>query len=420
MRRAHRSWLPIAAAALAVLVAFPASAGTADAATTRWTAKCDVRVRTAPWTSSKSLKVIDKDAVVTAVATVTGGWYRADCPGSVSGRGWLKITAINGRSTSSLFGRSYVYAAAKLFKTTTTTSTAATTTYLTNCDTRLRTKAWTGSSTRAIIDTNTPVTVAGKVTGGYWKADCKTSVSGNTWYKVTAVDGKSVASLYGVSAVYAASGLFRVASTTGHREGIDVSHWQGWIDWAKVKAAGKTFVFAKATEGIGFKDDRYERNKAGAMGQGLKFGAYHFARPGSNDPVREADWFVDNIGQQRGMLLPVLDIEVTGGLGPTALTSWVKAWLQRVDARLGAKAMIYTSPSFWREHLNNSRWFADNGYAMLWVAHWGTSSPSVPADNWGGRSWTFWQYSSSGTVPGISGRVDLNRYRFSSFDAVTY
>jgi GH25 family lysozyme M1 (1,4-beta-N-acetylmuramidase) len=82
--------------------------------------------------------------------------------------------------------------------------------------------------------------------------------------------------------------------------------------------------------------------------------------------------------------------------------------------------MIYMSPSFWRSNLNDSRWFADNGYAILWVAHWGVTSPSIPGSNWGGRSWTFWQYTSSGTVPGIAGRVDLNRYRFASFDAVTY
>ena len=79
----------------------------------------------------------------------------------------------------------------------------------------------------------------------------------------------------------------------------------------------------------------------------------------------------------------MLDLEVTGGLGPTALTNWTKAWLQRVDERIGAKAIIYTSPSFWRSDLNNSRWFADNGYAILWVAHWGVSSPSVPAEQLG-------------------------------------
>ena len=73
---------------------------------------------------------------------------------------------------------------------------------------------------------------------------------------------------------------------SGYREGIDVSHWQGNIDWVQVKGAGKSFAIVKATEGIGYKDDKYDRNKAGAMGNGLKFGAYHFARPRTTPSAR--------------------------------------------------------------------------------------------------------------------------------------
>lgn len=411
-----RSLLPFAVAALTVTILLPGFAQTADAASSNWAAVCPVNVRTSPKTTATIKKTLDVGTVVTATGTVSGGSWSTSCPTSQKGSSWLKIVAIGGKSTTSLFGLSAVYAATGLFKVSTTT----TTDYLANCSVRLRSSSSTSAKTVSIIDANMVVSASSKVNGGSWAADCLTDVSGSTWLKITAVGGKSVSSLYGVSAVYAASGLFRTASTSGYREGIDVSHWQGTIDWAKVKAAGKTFAFAKATEGIGFKDDAYDRNKAGAMKQGIKFGAYHFARPGSNDPVKEADWFVDNAGQVRGMLFPVLDLEVTGGLGPTALASWVKAWLQRVDQRLGVKAMIYTSPSFWRNAMGDTRWFADNGYAMLWVAHWGVTSPSVPASNWGGRSWTFWQYSSDGSVPGISGRVDLDRYRFGSFAAVTY
>lgn len=440
MLRAHRSWLPFVVAALSVAILLPSLAGSTDAATSKWTAKCAVNVRTSPKTTATVKKVISTGAIVTSTGTVTGSSYSADCPTNVKGSNWLKIIAIDGKSTTTLFGRDVVYAAAGLFKsgpnptptptpkptptptpkpTATPTPAATTTTYMANCSIRLRTSASTSATTKSIIDTNSVVTASGKVSGGSWAADCKTSVSGSSWYKITAVNGKSVSSLYGVSAVYAASGLFRAASTSGYKEGIDVSHWQGTIDWARVKGAGKTFAIAKATEGIGFKDDKYERNKAGAMGQGMKFGAYHFGRP-KNNPVQEADWFVNNMGLQRGMLIPTLDIEVTDGLGPTAITNWTKAFLARVHERTGVKAMIYTSPSFWRSAFNDTRWFADNGYSMLWVAHWGVTSPSLPASNWGGKSWTFWQYTSSGTVPGISGRVDLNRYRFSTFDAVTY
>ena len=437
MRRNRRTLLPFAVAALTVLFTIPGFTQTTDAATSKWTAKCAVNVRSAPKTSSTIRKVIAKGAIVTATATVSGGSWAADCPSFVKGSGWLKIVAINGKSTTSLFGVSAVYAAKGLFKwgpnptatpkptptpTPKPTPTAAptTTNYIANCAVRLRQSSSTSANTKAIIDENSVISASGTVSGGSWEADCQSNVSGSSWYRITAVDNKSVSSLYGVSAVYAATGLFRKVSTSSFKEGIDVSHWQGTIDWAKVKAAGKSFVIAKATEGIGWEDASYDKFKAGAKAQGLTFGAYHFARPGSNDPVKEADWFVDTMGLQRGMLIPTLDLERTGGLGTTALTNWVKAWLQRVDQRLGVKAMIYVSPSFWRTYMGNTRWFADNGYSVLWVAHWNTTSPSVPADNWGGRSWTFWQYTSDGVVPGISGRVDLNRYRHSTFAAVTY
>jgi GH25 family lysozyme M1 (1,4-beta-N-acetylmuramidase) len=429
-RRVHRSWLPLVAAALMVLVILPTVASETDASGSRkWVAKCDSRVRLWPSTDSAVLKIIKAGAVVTSIGTVSGKRWSTHCGGAISGHHWLHITAINGKSTKSLFGRWAVYVAKGLFKlaptptptrTPTPTPTPSTADVVSNCPVRLRAAPTVDADTTSIIDENTVVTAADAVTGGSWAADCGTSVSGTDWYRITEVGGQSVTGLYGVSAVYAASGLFRTVTTSSYAEGIDVSHWQGTINWSMVRASGKVFAFAKATEGIGYKDDSYDRNKTGAMSNGVKFGAYHFARPGSNNPVIEADWFVDNSAYTRGMMLPVLDLERTGNLTDTQLIAWVKAWLGRVYERLGVRAMIYASPSFWKNDMGNTRWFADNGYAMLWVAHWNTTSPSVPATNWGGRSWTFWQYSSEGLVPGISGRVDLDRYRFDSFGPVTY
>jgi GH25 family lysozyme M1 (1,4-beta-N-acetylmuramidase) len=233
-----------------------------------------------------------------------------------------------------------------------------------------------------------------------------------------------VSSLYGTTEVYAASGLFRTAQESNYVEGIDVSKWQGVINWPMVRAAGKQFAIAKATEGVGYEDGKYEVNKAGAMANGLAFGAYHFARPDLNGTntgaVAEADWFVDTSAYEPGMIIPTLDLERSGGKSDAALISWVKSWVTRVYDRLGVKPMIYASPSFWSNNLGDTSWFADNGYDVLWIAHWGVTSPSVPGNNWGGRSWTFWQYSDNGPVPGISGGVDLDRYRLNSFDAVTY
>ncbi len=194
--------------------------------------------------------------------------------------------------------------------------------------------------------------------------------------------------------------------------GIDVSHHQDVIDWPAVAAAGNEFVFAKATEGRSFVDPLYAINKAGAEAVGMLFGAYHFAQPddGPNDPVREADHFVDTALLGPGNLLPVLDIERTGGLSQAEVTEWILRWLARVTERLGVRPIVYTSPNGWDNRTGDTTAVAAAGYTVLWVAHWGVASPRLPADDWNGHGWTFWQYTSDGSVPGIEGRVDLDWY----------
>src|SRR5688500_3168208 len=201
----------------------------------------------------------------------------------------------------------------------------------------------------------------------------------------------------------------------GSLEGVDASHWQGEPDWAAAKGDGIRFAIVKATEGQTFVDGKYANNKAQAGAISLPFTAYHFARPDNtaNDAVLEANHFLDNALLQRWHLVPVLDLEAHGGMGPRKLRAWVRTWLERVEARLGVKAIIYTSPSFWVDRMGNSRWFADNGY-RLWIAHWHVAQPTVPAQNWGGRGWTLWQYSDCGSVAGFDGCVDLDRFKGSN------
>lgn len=298
---------------------------------------------------------------------------------------------------------------------------AASTAYTSNCGANIRARATTSSAIRTTISVDTVITVSEKVAGGSWSATCKTWVHGSSWYKVVAINGRSVSSLLGVSAVYAATGLFRLSSS-GYLEGVDVSNWQGPIDFAKVQAAGKRFVFAKASEGTTWTDASYARNRAGAIAAGLRFGAYHFARPGSaaGDAVREADHFIAVMGLKHGMLRPVLDLEVTGGLGVTALQSWVRSFLGRIYSRLGVRAMIYTTSSFWASSMASTTWFASNGYTVLWIANWKVSSPSLPASLWAGHGWTFWQYSDCGSVPGIRGCVDVDRFKGSDLTGLVY
>ena len=196
-------------------------------------------------------------------------------------------------------------------------------------------------------------------------------------------------------------------------EGSDVSTHQGRIDWAKVAAAGKSFVYARASAGTLTRDDTYTANRSGARANGLAVGAYHFANPDTapNDALNEANWFLGLATPASGDLIPVLDIEVNNGLGPAALTTWLQTWLARVTEATGVRPAIYTSPNFWKTSVGDTDWFARNGYTVLWTAHWTKqSTPLVPAANWAGNGWTYWQYSSSGRVAGINARVDLDRY----------
>ncbi len=178
-------------------------------------------------------------------------------------------------------------------------------------------------------------------------------------------------------------------------------------------AAGKRFAYMKASEGTTLVDPTYPANRAQAKAVGLYVGAYHFARPNADpgDAVAEADYFLAMSQLAAGDLRPVLDLESTGGLSPAALQDWVRTYLARIYERTGARGLIYTSPTFWKNAMGDTTWFATNGYGMVWVAHW-TSDPApiVPGANWGGTGWTFWQYTSSGSVPGITGRVDLDRF----------
>jgi lysozyme len=196
-------------------------------------------------------------------------------------------------------------------------------------------------------------------------------------------------------------------------EGIDVSHWQNEIDWTQVRAAGKEFVFMKASQDTDFVDPMYGLNRARATAAGFIIGAYHFAdpRPGTADARAQADHFLATAGIASGDLPPVLDLEETNGLTPVQLEEWARAYLERIRERTGVRGVIYTSPNFWKTRVGDSTWFATNGYRVLWIAHWTTlPAPTVPASDWAGFGWTFWQYTSNGAVPGIVGRVDLDRF----------
>jgi GH25 family lysozyme M1 (1,4-beta-N-acetylmuramidase) len=207
------------------------------------------------------------------------------------------------------------------------------------------------------------------------------------------------------------------AGAATYANGVDVSHYQGVVNWTQVASKSYRFTFAKATEGVTLVDPTYPVNRAGAEGMGLRFGAYHFGRPAGSTPaaivasaIAQADHFVDVAQPQSGELPPVLDLEVTGGLKAASLSQWAQAWLDEVKARTGVSGFIYASPDFWKDDLGNTSSFALGGF-RLWVAHWTSkASPLVPAGDWGGLGWTFWQWTDCAHVPGFLNCVDGDRF----------
>jgi len=191
--------------------------------------------------------------------------------------------------------------------------------------------------------------------------------------------------------------------------GIDISHWQGKIDWPRVQAAGKIFAFIKATESTTFVDPEFANNWQQAKQAGLVRGAYHFFRPLA-DPARQADLFLRTVTLEGGDLPPVLDLEISNNLRASTIISKVEIWVKRIEEQTGKKAIIYSSPSFLNTYFQIPAggpplWARDH---MLWIAHWtaaGVQQPTLPR---GWSTWVFWQYSAHGRVDGIRAEVDLN------------
>lgn len=197
--------------------------------------------------------------------------------------------------------------------------------------------------------------------------------------------------------------------------GPDFSHWSHHggapIDWAALAETGQQFVFMKATEGTSYVDEWFARDWAGARRAGLPRGAYHFANPGSIDSaIAQARHYVRTIGRidRVGDLPPVLDLESSGGLSPTALIAWTRTWLRTVEQLTGRTPIIYTGMSFWQYSMANSRSFTRY---PLWVAYYPSDTRLRPVRIGGWKSWTLWQYTSSARFDAVpSTRSDHNVY----------
>jgi lysozyme len=190
--------------------------------------------------------------------------------------------------------------------------------------------------------------------------------------------------------------------------GIDVSKYQGDIDWDKVKASGVKFVWIKATEGGDHTDEKFAANWAGAKAAGIPHGAYHFVY-WCRSPAEEIAWFEQNVPVEDDALPPVLDVEPTPD-SPTcrrhlereSTIADMKIMLEEMERHYGRRPVIYTSVDFYEAIL------ADGAFPdyQLWVR----STRHHPSVRYGSRKWHFWQFQADGYTPGIVGHVDQNAF----------
>ena len=427
-RTSQRALLLTAALAgvlLFVLAAAAAPATTLGASSSK-VALCNAYLRSTASTGSRIRKLAHTGTSVTVAATVTGRSYATDCAGKrVSGRTWIRVTAINGKSVKSLLGVTSVYAAAGLFKTVPVTRYAA-------CPAYLRSSAKAGSRALSKVKLDAMLTVVATVSGRSYDTTCSgKAVAGSSWARVSAVNGKSVRSLFGVSYVYVASKLLAKERTVaaeseppapGTLEGLDVSHWQNAIDWIAVAGAGKSFTYMKASEDTDFVDWNYEinrarreRGRAGRRGLSLRsarrYGRGRRRRGGpfhrhGEAGVRRPDPGPRSRAERRALT------DRAERLGPRLSRA------RRGTPRGPRRDLLLA------ELLEERTWATRRGSRTTATRCCGSPTGRRPrtrpclAAHWGANGWTFWQYTSSGVVPGIAGRVDLNRYNGTDLSAV--
>jgi len=186
-------------------------------------------------------------------------------------------------------------------------------------------------------------------------------------------------------------------------EGIDVSTYQGTINWAQVTTSNVKFAVTRISDGVNYSDAQFNRNWAAIRDAGLVRGAYQYFEPGQ-DALAQANMVVAKVGQLGPDDLPIqFDIEATGGQSAATIVARMKIWIERVTAGTGKRPMIYSAKYFWNDNIA-SREF--NSYP-LWVANYGVTCPDMP-DPW--SNWTIWQYSDNRGVPGITGGVDADKF----------
>lgn len=182
--------------------------------------------------------------------------------------------------------------------------------------------------------------------------------------------------------------------------GIDVSSYQGRINWPEVAEHRVRFAFIKATEGVTLRDARFRRNWQGARAAGIYRGAYHYFQP-NYDGARQANLFTRTVPLAPGDLPPVLDVEHAQFHDVAQMRRGVATWLRLVERHYGVRPILYSNYSFYKRHLAGHF----DKYP-LWLAHYEVEQPTLPREKW-----IIWQHSDEAYIPGIRGTVDFNVFQ---------
>jgi lysozyme len=198
-------------------------------------------------------------------------------------------------------------------------------------------------------------------------------------------------------------------------QGIDVSEFNGVIDWQKVKNAGIEFAWIRSSLGVNYTDPRFLSNAQGATAAGIRVGLYHFASINNTnvpaDATTEAVFFLSKLASVEWELPPILDLEENKiGLSPAQILLWAQVFRNVVETVYPLnKVVLYSYLSFLNTHL-------PLGVDMpLWLALYNNdANPTLP-QGWNSlagpaRKLLAWQWTNKGQVDGITGPVDLNRW----------
>jgi len=189
--------------------------------------------------------------------------------------------------------------------------------------------------------------------------------------------------------------------TCCHIHGIDMSHYQGDVFWERLgDNTHMAYVYLKATEGGDRIDATFERNIVMAHLYGLKVGSYHFYRP-KTDQQRQLKNFVSQCIPEEQDLIPMIDVETTGGLPVEDFCDSLLCFLELIEEAYQQKPLLYTGRNFYNKYLLGRV----DEYKIM-IAMYTDEEPVVADD----REITMWQYTGKGRVGGVSGYVDKSRF----------